>query len=225
MPQRNPTRSIGAEANLAERIRRERAARGWAMSDLAQRMTEAGCPIQKSAISRIEDGNPPRTISLDETVALAKVFDVSLEDLLQTVESVRVHRAQQLLAELEEVESGLPLAVKRVLKVADDITELARWDEEVLSYVLNQRGGHPLLEKSMPILKAILVGLNENEDDELLEDLRIAETLERTFSAIWTAWTRQNSTDELQKYEESLGSRTPSELTDELRRRRQRGQH
>jgi hypothetical protein len=45
-------------------------------------MTAAGCPIQPSAIYKIEKAEPPRRITVDELVALSTVFDLPIPELL-----------------------------------------------------------------------------------------------------------------------------------------------
>jgi transcriptional regulator with XRE-family HTH domain len=82
MPRPNKRRAVLAEVNLARRIALERDARGWTNDGLAKRLTDAGCAITGSAIFKIEKGDPPRRIVVDELVAFAKVFGVSLEELL-----------------------------------------------------------------------------------------------------------------------------------------------
>jgi transcriptional regulator with XRE-family HTH domain len=90
MPPRNPNRSLFSEEGLARRVALEREQRGWTYEGLAKRMTDAGCPINQSALYKIEKGTkgkdgqpgPARRITVDELVALAQVFDTTPEDLL-----------------------------------------------------------------------------------------------------------------------------------------------
>jgi hypothetical protein len=49
-------------------------------------MTKAGCPINGSGLYKIEKTDPPRRITVDELVALAEVFNVTVEDLLMPPE-------------------------------------------------------------------------------------------------------------------------------------------
>ena len=49
---------------------------------LAARMTRAGCPINASALYKIEKADPPRRITVDELVSLRKVFEMELADLV-----------------------------------------------------------------------------------------------------------------------------------------------
>lgn len=85
MPRPNPPRSLQSEDNLAQRIAYEREQRGLTYEGLAQRLTDVGCPIQGSAIYKIEKGMPRRRIVVDELVALGKVFYLEITDLLVPV--------------------------------------------------------------------------------------------------------------------------------------------
>jgi transcriptional regulator with XRE-family HTH domain len=85
MPKVNQHRTVEWERILARRIKQEREARDWTMERLAQRMSEAGCGMHKSAIAKIESptsGEKARSISLDEAVTFATVFGVNLNALL-----------------------------------------------------------------------------------------------------------------------------------------------
>lgn len=82
MPRPNPPRDVYAERYLAQRIAREREDRGWTYEGLAARMTAAGCPLNQSAIYKIERAEPPRRITVDELVAYSRVFGLPVESLL-----------------------------------------------------------------------------------------------------------------------------------------------
>ncbi len=94
MPRVNPLRPTGNETSLARRIAAERERRGWSFEGLAKRMGDAGFSIQASAIFKIEKGNPPRRITVDELVGFAKVFDLSVDEML-TAEEIRLTRDAQ----------------------------------------------------------------------------------------------------------------------------------
>lgn len=96
MPRPNRPRSIASEQSLARRIAHERESRRMSYEGLASRLSSAGCPIQASAIYKIEKANPPRRITVDELVAFSQVFGVSVEQLLLPPEVV----ASRELAEL-----------------------------------------------------------------------------------------------------------------------------
>jgi transcriptional regulator with XRE-family HTH domain len=82
MPRPNKPRSIGAEDVLARRITKERTLRGWTLERLAAEMTAVGCPMQMSGIYKIEKGEPRRRITVDELVALSRLWAIPTDRLL-----------------------------------------------------------------------------------------------------------------------------------------------
>lgn len=71
-----------SEDNAAARVALEREVRGWSTTELAARMTKAGVPLNQTAVWRIENGSPRRKITLDEALGFARVFELSLEELM-----------------------------------------------------------------------------------------------------------------------------------------------
>lgn len=68
---------------------------------MARLMAEVGRPVNQTAIWKIENGTPRRTISLDEALALAQVFGLTLNELTQPPdEDFRAIR--RLLTDLSE---------------------------------------------------------------------------------------------------------------------------
>lgn len=102
MPRPNPGRSLRTERDLARRISHERERLGMSYAGLAERMTRAGCPINQSALYKIEKGVPPRGISVSELVALSDVFGVPVQDLLLPVDLVLTARTRELLSKWDE---------------------------------------------------------------------------------------------------------------------------
>jgi transcriptional regulator with XRE-family HTH domain len=152
VPRPNPPRSLQSEDNLARRIAYERDRRGWTYEGMAKRLTDAGCPIQGSAIYKIEKGNPRRRISVDELVALAKVFDVDTENLLLPLELIAEHDAINLIAELEKKYRALSTSLTDYQEVVTRLGRLAGSDgphaQSVVSIVWNN-------VKSLSIFKNI----------------------------------------------------------------------
>lgn len=97
MPRVHPERSLVHERNLARRIAHEREQRGMSYAGLADRMTRSGMPMQKATIFKIEEGDPPRRITVDELVGFASVFGIDVSDLLVPVELVHEREAARLL--------------------------------------------------------------------------------------------------------------------------------
>jgi transcriptional regulator with XRE-family HTH domain len=104
MPKRTPG-VLETEENVAAHVQREREARGWSTAELAKRMTRAGCPMNQSAVWRIESGEPRRRITVEELLGFARVFRLSIDDLL----SPDPERAEerQLMQEVEVYLHGL----------------------------------------------------------------------------------------------------------------------
>ena len=145
MSRLNPQRSIGGEDNLARRIERERTKRGWSYEALAKRMTDAGCSIQASAIYKIERSDPPRRITVDELIALARVFRMSIEDLLRPIGVVDKERAHKLLLKLDEADMNLGWAADTVVAIHVELFEVAADDPELVEHVESLRSHRTLL--------------------------------------------------------------------------------
>lgn len=106
MARPNKGRGIGAEQAAARRLELERLERGWSYDGLARRMTEVGCTIQPSALFKVEKGNPPRRITFDEAVALAKLFGISVDELAEPREVGITRTTRELLAAEERAYVG-----------------------------------------------------------------------------------------------------------------------
>jgi transcriptional regulator with XRE-family HTH domain len=129
VPRPNPPRSLQSEENLARRIAYERNRRGWTYEGIAKRLTDIGCPIQGSAIYKIEKGTPRRRISVDELVAFAEVFEVGAADMLIPLELIAEHEALGLIAEVERKYRVLSESVADYRGTVERIQQLAGTDE------------------------------------------------------------------------------------------------
>jgi transcriptional regulator with XRE-family HTH domain len=103
VPKQNPPRLPSAEDGLVMRITYERLRRGWSADELARRLTDAGVPINQSAIWRIENATPRRKISLDEAVGFAKVFGMDLADLVGGDPDPAAAIIEQITAQLGKI--------------------------------------------------------------------------------------------------------------------------
>ena len=117
MPRPNRDRTVLAEENLARRVAFEREARGWTYEGTAKRMTNIGCPIQPTAIYKIEKGEPRRRISVDELVAFAKVFDFEVQEMLMPVGAVLNDAAKTYLEGAYEAQRAITTAVTEAVNV------------------------------------------------------------------------------------------------------------
>ncbi|GEM_PF-2643835 len=137
MPRPKPQRAIGGEENLARRIRRELTARAWTPAELAHRMTDAGCRIGTSSVYKILDTEKPRTISVDEFISLASVFDTTTDELLTPVEALEQREVQELLKDLDAGERQMLDGVMRYFEATFKLLQLAGDEPELYAYVKN----------------------------------------------------------------------------------------
>lgn len=130
MPRPNKPRAVAYEEQLAQRIRVEREARDLTYERLAEKMTEAGCPIQGSAIFKIEKGDPPRRITVNELMAFSQVFGIRVPELLVSAELASRKAAlaafetyAELVAErarmIQELDKRIAAAASKVRKAVD----------------------------------------------------------------------------------------------------------
>ena len=132
MPRPNAMRSIASERALAARIAYERDARGMSYEGLAARMTAIGCAINASAIYKIEKGEPPRRITVDELVALGRVFKLELEELVQPPE---VAANKQLLRLLRNMQNAADATLQADGEYKTALNALAKFAEDQPSVV------------------------------------------------------------------------------------------
>lgn len=93
----------GPEAIFASRIRHLRRARDWSQTDLAKRMQDLGFAFHQNTVSRIESG--AQSVTLNEAAALAMIFGVSADELLQPDQSE--DELNRLSADLDAVTERL----------------------------------------------------------------------------------------------------------------------
>lgn len=115
MPPKKPPRQVNHERHLAARIRELRIEKDWTLDRVAEKMTAAGCPIDRSAIYRIEKSN--RQISFDEAVTFATVFAEALPSMMLPPEIARSREATKLFRAYQA-------ARERFLAAAHEVDQL-----------------------------------------------------------------------------------------------------
>lgn len=124
MPRVNPERMMVAERNLAVRIAHEREQRGWKQATLARRMKDVGCPMEGSTIYKIESGDPPRRVAVDELVGFARVFGIPVEELLLPLDLVMDRSALVLTKDVQRVLASLAENVRQMIDLKSKIVQL-----------------------------------------------------------------------------------------------------
>jgi transcriptional regulator with XRE-family HTH domain len=112
MPPKRQPASLAEEDNLARRVAYERERRRWSYEGLAKRMTDAGCPINPSALFKIEKSEPRRRIAVAELVAFAHVFAVPAEHLLLPPDVITSELALVLLRDWRDAWAARTAALR-----------------------------------------------------------------------------------------------------------------
>lgn len=169
MPRKPPPRLVdGGESNLRERIAYERESRGWSLAVLAERLTDAGCPMDRATAYQVERGN--RRITWDESVALARVFGVTLDDLTEPMATLDDRDGKALLSKLDALTADLRAAVDRLGEVS---AEYARSRPAVHEYVHGHIGREARWQTEHGSYAAPVIDLGDDDEDvtEAVSDL------------------------------------------------------
>jgi transcriptional regulator with XRE-family HTH domain len=148
------------ERNIAARVTHEREDRGWTYEELSKRMTDAGCSVAVSSLNRLERGNPPRRISVDELFAFADVFELSIFEMMEPPET---YRQAYLLAWLDEYTAAtdkIVLARLEALRIEETRVERTRGftSEEVADGVRTWAAGQMADQDVARALAAFVTG-------------------------------------------------------------------
>ncbi len=126
MPRPNPPRAVAEEEHLAERIAYERERLGMSYEGLAKRMTDLGCPINQSALYKIEKGSPRRRITYAEAVTLARVFELSLEELSVPPALALNTEVTELLRKWEECRDSISTLGAELMRIQSEIVAVVK---------------------------------------------------------------------------------------------------
>ncbi|MHA3701478.1 helix-turn-helix domain-containing protein [Jatrophihabitans sp. YIM 134969] len=177
MPRVNPLRNLTNERNVAERVRYERERAGMSYAGLAERMRQAGFPIQPSAVFNIEKGDPPRRVAVDELVGFATVFEVDVAEMLTPVSLVHdrdaattVREAWTIYATLNKSIDDLTDLLRKVRRLAPesrgrvDALMADGEDQPIPSWVTTTPAGERLNEAYAALLHAVADLSNEGDE-------------------------------------------------------------
>jgi len=71
-----------ADFHFGKCVREERDRRGWSQEQLATLLSDKGIPVHASTIAKIESMRKPRPARLGEVIAIADLFEKSVDELL-----------------------------------------------------------------------------------------------------------------------------------------------
>ncbi|OCH82287.1 hypothetical protein A9310_13980 [Gordonia sp. UCD-TK1] len=114
----------------------------------------AGCRIGVSSVYKILDIDKPRSISVDEFIGLARVFETTTEELLTPVEALDQARAQELLQALDEADDHMIKGVQDSIEAHVQLFELRHDSPDLWDYVVNHhyRPGPPSGPDESPMI-------------------------------------------------------------------------
>jgi hypothetical protein len=104
------------------------------MAEVARRMGAAGRPVNQTAIWKIENGAPRRTISLDETLALAEVFGLTVADLLRSPEQVVTADVERDLEQVRNLYSDARACLDRLHQGIGGLSDMSHVPRLMLDY-------------------------------------------------------------------------------------------
>lgn len=150
-------------------LRRMREWRGWSQSELARQMQEAGWPkYSQVAVSRTEEGS--RVVRLDEAIAIARVMERRVDDLLDAGPVVEAWA--QLRAKMDEHSgnvSRLRLAVHEFKESYLDLEVLSRGLEESIASEGGEVRVSETMERTLENARKILTVSAHDVLDQSLE--------------------------------------------------------
>jgi hypothetical protein len=92
-------------------------------------MTTLGCRLNQSAINKIERGDPPRRITVDELIAFAQVFELEVEDLLIPAHAARERQIETAYRALVETAQQIDVFAGVYRRQLETISQLALIDD------------------------------------------------------------------------------------------------
>lgn len=147
MPKRPAARQSAGrgEAGLARHVERLRREREWSYETLAKKMTEAGCAVSKAALYSIEQGDPPRRITVDELLGFSRVFGVSPTRLLLPPDLAAKKEAEALWDQYETARRRMVELQRQMDQLEDRILDLVDTDQRAaVLEALRQEAGEEL---------------------------------------------------------------------------------
>jgi transcriptional regulator with XRE-family HTH domain len=116
------------ETFFGAQVRDARTRRGWSQEELAKRLTAKGVKASQATIAKLEAENKPRAVRLAEAVALADLFEVSLDALLNRSVGVSNDLVYTVRAFLDSVRQAMQQISATAGTLHSRITDLERFD-------------------------------------------------------------------------------------------------
>lgn len=143
----------GSERYIADRVSDLRRQRGWSQDELVKQMRSRGCVMPQSAISKLE--KPPsggrRAVTVDEALAFAKVFGMSIEELVLPPDLLtRKHLHEGLLMGAHLRHRYMVARIDYDTLIATQLEAMAadsEWKSHVYAVLAESRANQPSQDK------------------------------------------------------------------------------
>jgi transcriptional regulator with XRE-family HTH domain len=119
--------ALSSEDQFGQRLRQERTRRGWTQAQVAEKLAEAGVVLHPSAIAKMEtrDSERPRMITLNEAMAVARIFELSIDQMF-TAAPAEFRELSSLCHEWREhVQEAERLGVRAYVKLEELCTAVS----------------------------------------------------------------------------------------------------
>ncbi|TMR87940.1 helix-turn-helix domain-containing protein [Nonomuraea basaltis] len=121
--------SVDAEVVFGLGLRHLRQQRGWTQQELAERLKAQGTSLHQSAVARIEAANRP--VRLNEALALARVLEVELPDLLSSIRGVIDQDIAVMEAQRDDLRDQVMMATESAHAARHEEVKLAQAEAQL----------------------------------------------------------------------------------------------
>ena len=122
--------NLGGAADVGLRVARLRGEQGLTYRELEEATASAGNRVSASTLWRIENGDPPPKISVDDLVTLCRVFDVTPDDILTSAAELEWREVKRLSGEITRAYGECLGAAQRLYMLGEELQTLIARDGE-----------------------------------------------------------------------------------------------
>ena len=116
--------NLGGAADVGLRLARLRGERDWTYRELEEATENAGNRVSASTLWRIENGDPPPKISVNDLVTLCRVFDVTPDDILTLAAEIEWREVKRLSEEMTRAYEECLGAAQRLYMLGEELQTL-----------------------------------------------------------------------------------------------------
>jgi transcriptional regulator with XRE-family HTH domain len=142
--------NLGGAADVGLRVARLRGERGLTYRELEEATASAGNRVSASTLWRIENGDPPPKVSVDDLVTLCRVFDVTPDDMLTSADEIDRREAKRLSDEMVRAFEECLRAAQRIFEIGAELSTLVTsergldiFDASLFQFAPNVEHIHP----------------------------------------------------------------------------------